>query len=309
MSARGGPGSTNRGVNWTESKRRRENTTTFPRRGKRPLKLIRKVLEEAQINEPERVSTGVDVVGDIAIVRLPQLSEVEKRRLARTLAKDVKNVKCVYEQEGGIEGEFRLRRLRHLAGEKRTLTVHKENGCVFRVDVARCYFSPRLSTERLAIARRVASKERVLNMFAGVGPFSIEIAKMAGARVISCEINGYACDLHEENDRLNKVQDRIRVVKGDAAELPLIKPKFDRVLMPHPSQADRFLPTALAMVRKRGVIHYYRHVLGVNEDEASTRLVEEVSAMVPKGTRIRTRRVREVGPRWLEMAADLRLPA
>ena len=250
------------------------------------------------------------MVGDIAIVRLPQLSAAEKRRLARALAKEVRNVKCVYEQEGGIEGEFRLRRLKHLAGEKRTLTLHRENGCVFRVDVARCYFSPRLSTERLTIAGQVASRERVLNMFAGVGPFSIPIAKTAGARVTSCEINEYACDLHEENDGLNRVQDRIRVVRGDAAELPeREKSRFDRVLMPHPSQADKFLPTALAMAKKRAIIHYYRHVLGESEDEASTRLVEELSAMVPAGTRIKTRRVREVGPRWLEMAADLRLPA
>jgi tRNA (guanine37-N1)-methyltransferase len=249
------------------------------------------------------------VVGDIAIVRLPELSATEKRRLAVALTKEVKKVKCVYEQEGGIEGEFRLRSLKHLAGEKRTLTLHRENGCVFRVDVARCYFSPRLSTERLTIARQVAPRERVLNMFAGVGPFSILIAKTAGARVTSCEINEYACDLHEENDGLNKVQDKVRVVRGDAAELPgKEKFKFDRVLMPHPSQADKFLPAALAMAKKRAVIHYYRHVLGESENEASARLAEEISGRVPAGTLIKTRRIREVGPRWLEMVADLRLP-
>ncbi|MGD0397132.1 MAG: class I SAM-dependent methyltransferase family protein [Nitrososphaerales archaeon] len=262
------------------------------------------------MSNPERVSTGVDVVGDIAIVRLPELSATEKRRLAGALMNEVKNVKCVYGQEGGIEGEFRLRKLKHIAGEKRTLTLHKENGCVFRVDVARCYFSPRLSTERLAIAGKVTSRERVLNMFAGVGPFSIQVAKIAGARVTSCEINEYACDLHEENDRLNKVQDKVRVVRGDAAELPAREEsRFDRVLMPHPSQADRFLPVALSLAKKRAVIHYYRHVLGKSEDEASARLVEELSGLVPPRTQIATRRVREVGPRWIEMAADLKLPA
>jgi len=219
-------------------------------------------------------------------------------------------VKCVYEQEGGIEGEFRLRSLKHLAGEKRTLTLHKENGCVFKVDVARCYFSPRLSTERLRLAGLVAPKERVLNMFAGVGPFSIPIAKISGAKVTSCEINEYACDLHDENDRLNKVQDRVKVIRGDVAKMPRNgRAKFDRVLMPHPSQADRFLPAALAMAKKRAMIHYYRHVLGVSPEEASARLVEELSGVVPPRTRITTRKVREVGPRWLEMAADLRLPA
>jgi tRNA (guanine37-N1)-methyltransferase len=279
-------------------------------RGKRPLRLIRKVLEEARIKKPERVSTGVDVIGDIAIVRLPELSAAEKRRLAKALTKEVKNVKCVYEQQGGIEGEFRLRSLKHITGEKRTLTLHRENGCVFRVDVARCYFSPRLSTERLAIAEQARPEERVLNMFAGVGPFSIPIAKRAGSRVTSCEVNEYACDLHEENDRLNKVQEKVRVVRGDALELPTrLRSRFDRILMPHPSQADKFLPTALRMAKKRAVIHYYRHLLGASEEIASARLLEELSGLVPSGTRIATRKVREVGPRWVEMAADLRLPA
>ncbi len=217
-------------------------------------------------------------------------------------------MRCVFEQKGGIEGEHRLRSLRHLAGDKRTLTIHRENGCVFKVDVARCYFSPRLSTERLRIARQAKSGEQVLNMFAGVGPFSIPIAKIAGARVASCEINQYACGLHEENDRLNKVEDSVRVIRGDAKELPKkLEMKFDRVVMPHPSQADRFLPTALAMVKKGGTIYYYRHVLGRDEEEASEGFVDEFSRLIPKGTSYSLRKVREVGPRWLEMVADLKL--
>ncbi len=61
----------------------------------------------------------------------------------------MKNVKGVFDQEGGIEGDFRLGNLRHLAGEERTITIHRENGLRLRVDVETCYFSPRLSTERL----------------------------------------------------------------------------------------------------------------------------------------------------------------
>ena len=275
----------------------------------RPLKLIRKVLEDARIKRPERVTTGVDVVGDIAIVKLPELTSAEKGRLALVLANEVKNVKSVYEQLGGIEGEFRLRNLRHLAGEQRTLTTHRENGCLFKVDVSRCYFSPRLSTERLRIARQVKANERVLNMFAGVGPFSIPIAKMARAKVTSCEINGYACDLHEENNSLNRVQDKIRVIRGDAANLATsMKSKFDRILMPHPSQTDRFLSKALTLARNGAVIHYYRQVPGIDLKEATASLTDELLSVVPEGTRIETRRVREVGPRWLEMAADLTLP-
>ena len=273
-------------------------------------RLIRAALEGAGIEDAARVSTGVDVVGDVAIVRLADFSLREKKKVASSLLDRLKNVAVILEQEGGIEGEFRLRRLRHIAGEKRTLTVHHENGCAFRVDVARCYFSPRLSTERLHIAQIVGEREAVLNMFAGVGPFSIPIAKFAKSQVMSCEINRLATELHEENNRLNKVEERVEVVCGDAANLPEItKKKFDRVLMPLPSEAHRFLPTALAMVKKKGTIHYYRHVLGRNEAEATDSLRSELVELLPKGVRYRTRRVREVGPRWFEMAADIRVPA
>jgi len=278
-------------------------------RRKRMSRLIKAALERAGVEDVGRVSSGVDVVGDIAIVRLADFSESEKRRVARALLEELKNLRVVMEQKGGIEGEFRLRTLRHLAGEKRSMTVHRENGCSFRVDVAKCYFSPRLSTERLRIAEVVKPSERVLNMFAGVGPFSIPIAKVKRARVLSCELNEYAARLHSENVALNKVEGLVEVNNGDAADLPTTtKRKFDRVLMPLPSEADKFLPTALAMAKKGGTIHYYRHVLGEDEDEATASLHKELRALLPSRTTFTTRRVREVGPRWMEMTAEIRAP-
>ncbi len=250
------------------------------------------------------------MIGDIAIVRLEGFTQREKRKIGRTLMEEMKNVFAVFEQEGGIGGEHRLRKLKHLSGAKRTLTKHRENGCIFRVDVAKCYFSPRLSTERLRIAELVGPKEKVLNMFAGVGPFSVPIAKLASARVTSCEINKYAARLHEENNKLNKVDGLVSVVAMDVNELPdRPKAKFDRVIMPHPSQADKFLPTAIRMAKKGGVIHYYRHVLGRDENEAEETLRAELSELLPPKWNYAIRRVREVGPRWMEMSAEVRVPA
>jgi len=172
--------------------------------------------------------------------------------------------------------------------------------------VRRCYFSPRLSTERLRIAKEVSSSERVLNMFAGVGPFSIVIAKKRGAKVTSCELNRYACELHEENVRLNKVGGLVDVHNIDASEVVnKLGGKFDRVLMPHPSASNKFLAQAISMAAKVGVVHYYRHVLGRSEAEASANLAAELAGLLPGNTSYRTRRVREVGPRWLEMVADI----
>ncbi len=249
------------------------------------------------------------MVGGVAIVRLEQLKVPEKVRVAKELLAELKNVTSVYEQRGGIEGRYRLRKLKYLAGARTTLTDHRENGCVFRVDVAKCYFSPRLSTERLKIADEVDDDESVLNMFAGVGPFSIPIAKRRRAKVTSCELNNYASELHEVNNRLNKVDDLVEVVNADVSKwASKTEARFDRILMPHPSQSDRFLPAALRLAKKGARIHYYRHVLGKDEEEGTKALKKELTHLLPPKARYSTRIVREVGPRWLELAADVRLP-
>jgi len=219
----------------------------------------------------------------------------------------MRNVKGVFEQEGGIQGEYRLRKLRHLAGETRTMTLHRENGCKFWVDIARVYYSPRLSTERLNVAMMVRDGEKVLNMFAGVGPFSITIASRRRVSVTSCESNKEAYRLHLENNLMNKVAGRMTTINADSTTLPnRLEQKFDRILMPHPSRADKYIGTALGLVADGGVIHYYRHLTAEDFEEARSAVLNELNGV--QGLRnVEVRKVREVGPRWLEVVADLHL--
>ena len=94
------------------------------------------------------------------------------------------------------------------------------------------------------------------------------------------------------------------------ADLPdVLAERFDRILMPHPSESHRYLPAALRLAKGKGTIHYYRHVLGKDEAEAAAALRGELGGLLPERARFGSRRVREVGPRWVEMAADIRLPA
>ncbi|HXW37344.1 MAG TPA: class I SAM-dependent methyltransferase family protein [Nitrososphaerales archaeon] len=271
--------------------------------------LIRKILEETSAKaQAEYVASGLDVVGDLAVLRLTDLDEKAKVEVAEALLKEVKNVKGVYEQEGGIEGEFRLRRLRHLAGDRRTTTVHRENGFFYELDLASCYFSPRLSTERLRVSMQVKAGERVLNMFAGVGPFTVPIARKNP--VVSCELNPSAFEYHERNNARNKVSKSVRMLNADAKLLPeLVSEKFDRIIMPHPSKAEEFLGAALAVAGESAIIHYYRHLPGMDESEAGESIKKELNELLPRKCSYAVRRVRAVGPRWLEMAAEISLGA
>lgn len=254
------------------------------------------------------VETGIDVIGDIAIVKLDDSVKDQGPAVGNAILESMKNVRVVFDQEGGIEGDFRLRKLRHVAGEDRTLTTHRENQLRFTVDVERCYFSPRLSTERLRIADVVQPGELVLNMFAGVGPYSNTISRRKRVKVYSNELNATAFELHARNNRLNKVEDLTVMFGEDAMDLQKsIDVKFDRILMPHPSASDRFLPVAAEMAKPGGRIHYYRQVSGYDLQEAENELSREVRAILGHAPTFRMRKVREIGPRFLELAADIQL--
>ncbi len=192
-----------------------------------------------------------EVVGDIAIVE-----DTDAERVASALMATSKSIKAVIAPISDVEGEFRTRRFRVVAGEARTVTIHKEHGLRYRVDLERAYFTPHLSTERLRVASLVQPGEVVLDMFAGVGPFSLLMAKR-GARVIAMDKNPVAVQLLRENARLNRVEN-IEILEGDASILaPRFEGRADHVVMNLPHSASQFLVPAMRAARSGGMIHYY----------------------------------------------------
>jgi tRNA (guanine37-N1)-methyltransferase len=133
-------------------------------------KRLRRTL--SRVLSPEdltNVYNSYDIVGDIAMFRLPCASRKNAQNIAKAIMRIHKSVKTVLAQVSPVAGDFRLRRLTHVTGENRTSTIHRESGCLFSVDVEKCYFSPRLYHERSRIARLIKPNETVVNMFAGVG--------------------------------------------------------------------------------------------------------------------------------------------
>ena len=99
-----------------------------------------------------------------------------------------------------MQGDYRLRNLEFLAGINSPITYYKENGCTFKIDVANAYFSPRLSTERMRIANMVKDNEVIVNLFGGVGTYSVLIARgNKTAKVYSIDSNIFAHELCIEN--------------------------------------------------------------------------------------------------------------
>ncbi|VVB73861.1 tRNA (guanine(37)-N1)-methyltransferase Trm5b [uncultured archaeon] len=209
---------------------------------------------------------GFDAIGDIAIFELPkedaQTTGKERAAIEKRIAADIMrlhgNIKTVAVKTGAISGVYRIRKFRIVAGRKSTVTIHKEHGCVFKLDVAKAYFSPRLSFERKRISDLVKRKETVMVLFAGVGPFSIMIAKShPGATVISNELNPSAVKYMKHNNGLNKTFNIIPEPGDARTMLKKYAGKMDRVIMPLPMSSDKFLDVAFALCKRGGVVHFY----------------------------------------------------
>jgi len=256
-----------------------------------------------------------DIVGDIAVIRIPNDLRHRAKEIAKAIMEINRHVKTVLNQVSPVSGSFRLRRLEWIMGEKRTVTIHREYGCLFKVDLEKCYFSPRLSYERFRVAELVRPSETVINMFAGVGCFSILIAKRSKVdKVYSIDLNPWAIKYAIENIRLNGVEHIVEAILGDAKMI--IEERFvetaDRVLMPLPEKAYEYLDYAIEALKPNGgTIHYYDFIHAGKDEDPICKVKEKISRKLNKfGIDFKVefgRIVRTVGPRWFQVVLDIRV--
>ena len=204
------------------------------------------------------LKSSYDVVGDVAILEIPEQLKKKEKIIAQELLNLNKNIKVVCKKTGIHKGAFRLQKLKHLLGEKRKTTIYKENNVRLNLNPEKVYFSVRLSTERKRIYESVKPGESILVMFSGSGVYPIVISKNTKAKEIyGIEINPYAHKIAIENIELNKIKN-VKLLKGDVRKVvPKLKKKFDRILMPLPKDAENFLETALIAAKKGTIINFY----------------------------------------------------
>lgn len=269
--------------------------------------------EKLHPEELNSVCRSYDVVGDIAVIRVPDVLRLKSRIIADAVMQAHRNVKTVLMQVGAVSGDFRLRQLEWVAGEEKTLTIHREFGCVFEIDLERCYFSPRLSFERMRVSSLVQSDEVEVNMFAGVGCFSIIMARYSTVeKVFSIDVNPSAVEFMRSNVRLNRVQGSVIPLLGDAAVL--VKERFnhvaDRVLMPLPEKAYEYLDCALMALKPcGGWVHYYDFVHAGKGEEPVEKVRGKVTAKLSElSVNFNVafgRVVRATGPNWYQVVLDV----
>lgn len=196
-----------------------------------------------------------ELFGDVLVLKLDRALDPHEKAVADAYAQ-VLRAKSVLRDVGGISGELRQPGLRLLWGED-TVTTHVENGVRFRFDVAQIMFSSGNMEERIRMSQIRCDGETVVDMFAGIGYFSLPLAVyQKPRRVIACELNPVAYSYLRENIGLNRVADIVEPVLGDNRSLEG-ESFADRIIMGYVKTTHEYLSAAMRMLRSGGMIHYH----------------------------------------------------
>jgi len=288
-------------------------THTFAARKKQARTLIELLEDKLAPRLLASVPRAIDFVGDIAIIEIPPELDAYKSIIGEAILKTQKNVQTVLAKASAVSGTYRTREFSVIAGEPKAETIHREYGCKYYVDLAKTYFSPRLSYEHKRVASLVKEGEAIVDLFCGVGPFAIQIAKThENVKVYAVDVNPYAIKFLKKNIRVNRVEDKVHPILGDAkqAAAKTLSGVADRVIMNLPERAIEFVDAACETLKPEGgVVHFYSFISGAKAMENMKRNFTE--ATEKNGRRVEkilfSRLVRETAPHEWQAVLDVKL--
>ena len=258
--------------------------------------------DELSKEEIENLRTSFDTIGDIVILEIPDNLQDKKQIIGDAALKFTKR-KAIYMKKSAIKGTTRIRDLEFLSGEDDSVTIHKEHGARLKLDVKEVYFSPRLATERKRVMENVKDGEKILDMFCGIGPFPIVIARNKNVDIIAVDINEEAIRYLNENIKLNKLKGNIETKCGDIREVSKsFNMKFDRIIMNLPGLAYTFLDIAVDLIEDGGIINYYE--FSDSYEQGIKRLKDACSNVEKQVEIINTRKVKSTSPGEWHVAID-----
>ena len=202
------------------------------------------------------VSDHFEVIGTIAVLAMPAQLGPFRHTVAEAVLSRRRNITTVLNKTGKVSTDARTARYETWHGET-MVTVHREFGFSYRIDVGRSFFSARMAYERKRVTDQVGSGERVYVPFAGVGPFVIPAAAR-GAEVVAVEKNPDAVRYLLENAVLNHVSENCHILQGDALDTArFLHTPFDRLIIPAPYGMDHALDVLLPLLGDGGTAHFY----------------------------------------------------
>ena len=258
--------------------------------------------DELSEDEIETLRTSFDTIGEIVILEIPDNLE-DKKQIIGDAALEFTKRRSVFMKKSAIKGTTRVRDLEFLSGIDDSVTIHKEHGARLKLDVREMYFSPRLATERKRVMESVNDGEKILDMFCGIGPFPIVIARNKNVDITAVDINESAIRYLKENIKMNKLKGSIETYTGDIAVVSnAFKTKFDRIIMNLPGLAYTFLDLAVDLIEEDGIINYYE--FSDSYEQGIKRLKDACGKVGKEVEIINTRKVKSTSPGEWHVAID-----
>ncbi len=254
-------------------------------------------------HEKKLLPAGWQILGDIIIVSLCRELENRKTVVGNALLSLYPRCRTVL-LDRGISGQLRQPEREVIAGNE-TETVHKENGCYFKLDAMKLMYSKGNIAEKKRMSR-LGKGEVVVDMFAGIGYFSIPMAVHSKPKkIFAIEINPLAFDYLQENIRLNRVEDMVEPVQGDCA-VAAPPGRADRVIMGY-LNAYEYLEHGICTLLTGGIIHYHEAVPEAVEHRPAERIIDAAGKQGRKAEIIRMLRIKKYSPGVWHVVVDARI--
>lgn len=253
------------------------------------------LIKEVDVPKKELLPRRYNMLGKILLVKLKPELYKNRKKIGEAILKIIPYVHTVC-LDKGVSGKTRKPSIEIIAGCEDTETLHKEFGCKFFLDVSKNMWSKGNKAERKRMIDAV-KKEVVIDMFAGIGYWSVLIAKNA-KKVYSIDINPKAIKYLEKNIWINKVENKVEILKGDCRDYSdFLENTGDRIIMGY-FDTKKFLPYAVKMAKKGAVIHYH--------DVCSPDKLEELKDHVSKfGKIVDVRKIKSYAPKVSHFVIDL----
>jgi tRNA wybutosine-synthesizing protein 2 len=221
--------------------------------------LTEKLKQEKILLDYNLLPKGYQKIGDIIILNLNQeLKPFENQIGKNTL--EITKARTICNKQGKITGDLRKPQIKVIAGDKNTETCHFENKVYFCFDASKIMFAKGNVAERGRLPKQVKQNEIIVDMFVGIGYFSVPIAKIAKPkRIYAIDLNPDSIKYLKKTIEKNKLKN-IELIQGDSNEIiNQLKNKgikADRVILGYLPPPKEFINSALSIIKKQGIIHY-----------------------------------------------------
>jgi tRNA wybutosine-synthesizing protein 2 len=251
--------------------------------------------------ELDLLPRGYQIIGKILLIKLDKKLVKHKKLIGRALIELFPYIQtiCIFK---GIKSVTRKPKIEIIAGCKSTQTLHKEHKCQFLIDVSQVMWSQGNKQERMRLVKLAKPKEVIVDMFAGIGYFSIFLAKYSKPeKIYAIDINPKSTELLKRNTWLNGVENKIEVLQGDCRKFSkILENTADRIIMGYLFDTEDFLPHALKMAKKKCVIHMHRTAKMSEIKEIKEKLSKKVKV-------IRVKRIKSYAPKIYHFVFDLKV--